>query len=203
MSHGQTQERILDAALELWREGGFSAVTTRAVALRAGVNEVTLFRHFVCKEKLLQAMVERAAPKEPPDFKVAEAEARDLEEELYLWAGAFLDQMVPVGDAILFGLAEALASPALASVCMEAPIRVRQNLVARLQRLQIAGRIAAGPYEDVADLFFASLFTHAITNKLRGGEDLNHLAKASAHVFAASLRCDTSSEVAGGTVNAD
>ena len=54
-----TRDRILDAALELFARDGVEATSTRALAERAGVNEVTLFRHFGTKEGILEGLVQR------------------------------------------------------------------------------------------------------------------------------------------------
>jgi AcrR family transcriptional regulator len=51
----ETARRILEAATRLHGERGFRGTTTRAIAQAAGVNEVTLFRHFASKEALLRA----------------------------------------------------------------------------------------------------------------------------------------------------
>lgn len=53
------RERLLDAAAELFHEHGQRGTTTRAIAARAQVNEVTLFRHFAAKEDLLAAAIDR------------------------------------------------------------------------------------------------------------------------------------------------
>ena len=49
------REALLKATLKLFAEMGSRGATTRRIALEAGVNEVTLFRHFPTKEGLLQA----------------------------------------------------------------------------------------------------------------------------------------------------
>lgn len=54
-----TRERILNAAGRLFAEQGYARTTTRAIAAAAGVNEVTLFRHFSSKQNLLRAFVEQ------------------------------------------------------------------------------------------------------------------------------------------------
>ncbi len=51
----ETRQRILRAALDLFSEVGYTRATTRAIADRAGINEVTLFRHFGSKKELLLA----------------------------------------------------------------------------------------------------------------------------------------------------
>ncbi|MBA3045925.1 MAG: TetR/AcrR family transcriptional regulator [Euryarchaeota archaeon] len=56
-----TKSRILDAALEMFSEKGFKATTTRAIADKANVNEVTLFRYFGSKEKLFFEIVDNEA----------------------------------------------------------------------------------------------------------------------------------------------
>ncbi|MBU0994833.1 MAG: TetR/AcrR family transcriptional regulator [Proteobacteria bacterium] len=48
------RSRIIDAALDLFSEKGFHATTTRKIAEKAGVNEVTLFRQFNNKLTLFQ-----------------------------------------------------------------------------------------------------------------------------------------------------
>lgn len=48
----ESKEKILVAALELFSQRGYAAVGTRAIAESAGVNEVTVFRHFGSKEAL-------------------------------------------------------------------------------------------------------------------------------------------------------
>ncbi|MBP1996814.1 TetR/AcrR family transcriptional regulator [Paenibacillus eucommiae] len=54
-----TGERILLAAINLMAEKGYDSTTTKEIALAAGVNEVTIFRHFGTKEKLLEAAFNR------------------------------------------------------------------------------------------------------------------------------------------------
>jgi AcrR family transcriptional regulator len=52
-----TKARLTIAALELFIEQGIPATTTKAIAERAEVNEVTLFRHFGNKNGLLLAIL--------------------------------------------------------------------------------------------------------------------------------------------------
>lgn len=51
----RTHEALQQAALELFLERGYDAAATAAIAARAGVSEMTLFRHFPSKEALLLA----------------------------------------------------------------------------------------------------------------------------------------------------
>jgi AcrR family transcriptional regulator len=52
-AQSDTRAGILAAALEAYSKYGFRGATTRRIAELAGVNEVTLFRHFGSKEVLI------------------------------------------------------------------------------------------------------------------------------------------------------
>ncbi len=56
-----TKARLIEAALDLFAEKGVTETTTKAVAERAQVNEVTLFRKFGNKYRLLLAVIEDSA----------------------------------------------------------------------------------------------------------------------------------------------
>ena len=56
-SSDDTRKRMIEAALSLFGEVGYTRASTRAIAEQAGVNEVTLFRHFGSKKNLLMACV--------------------------------------------------------------------------------------------------------------------------------------------------
>ncbi|WP_223067067.1 TetR/AcrR family transcriptional regulator [Paenibacillus caui] len=58
-SNPNTSDRLLLAAIDLMAEKGYDGTTTKEIALAAGVNEVTLFRHFGTKQKLLEAAFNR------------------------------------------------------------------------------------------------------------------------------------------------
>ncbi|MDA2804744.1 TetR/AcrR family transcriptional regulator [Nocardiopsis suaedae] len=89
----RTHEALRRAALELFTEDGYDAASTARIAERAGVSEMTLFRHFPSKDALLLAdpfdplMAEavRARPaEEPPMRALAEGIRR-------AWAGIDAD----------------------------------------------------------------------------------------------------------------
>ena len=59
----EKQERILQAALELFAQEGYKATSTSKVARRASVSEGLIFRHFTNKEGLLEAIVKQGEEK--------------------------------------------------------------------------------------------------------------------------------------------
>ncbi|MCH8883486.1 MAG: TetR/AcrR family transcriptional regulator [SAR324 cluster bacterium] len=62
----ETGESILKAAMMLFAEKGFAGTTTRQIAQQAGVNEVTLFRHFRSKTELFNRILEEIQRIYPP-----------------------------------------------------------------------------------------------------------------------------------------
>jgi AcrR family transcriptional regulator len=53
----ETEQKIIAGAMKVFFEKGCDGATTRRIAEKAGVNEVTLFRKFQSKEKILQAVI--------------------------------------------------------------------------------------------------------------------------------------------------
>lgn len=79
-----TREIILAAALEAYAKYGFRGATTRRIAETAGVNEVTIFRHFGSKELLLGEAL-RAMPASSARGRLP-GEPRDPTAELTTWS---------------------------------------------------------------------------------------------------------------------
>jgi AcrR family transcriptional regulator len=50
----KTRNNIMKVALKLFSEQGYYGTTTKQIAQEAGINELTLFRHFGTKENLFQ-----------------------------------------------------------------------------------------------------------------------------------------------------
>ena len=57
-----TRTRILNAGLDLFAKKGFTGATTREISASAGVNEVTVFRHFGSKADLYAAVITERSP---------------------------------------------------------------------------------------------------------------------------------------------
>lgn len=54
-----TKDRIIEATVELVNEKGYKGATTKEISERAGLNEVTLFRHFGNKKGIVEAIIEK------------------------------------------------------------------------------------------------------------------------------------------------
>lgn len=54
-----TKEEILSAAIDLFSERGFSAVSIRDITRKVGINESSLYNHFKSKDSLPEAIIEK------------------------------------------------------------------------------------------------------------------------------------------------
>lgn len=60
MSGEDRRRQLIEVAIDLFAERGFSGTTTREIALAAGVTEAIIFRHFATKQDLYKAILDHA-----------------------------------------------------------------------------------------------------------------------------------------------
>lgn len=81
----QTRERLLVAALELFADRGYDDVSVKEIAIRAGVTEMTFFRHFPAKASLVvddpyDPVIAEAIRRQPSDADPITRAARAVRE---------------------------------------------------------------------------------------------------------------------------
>lgn len=87
---GSTSERLIHAALEMFSRRGMAA-TTREIAEEAGVNEVTLFRLFESKDRLLTAVVREVVREESEALDLVDFEDFDIRRDIAAVAEVYYD----------------------------------------------------------------------------------------------------------------
>lgn len=55
----KTEQKIMDAALEIFAKNGFKSSTTKAIAEKSGFTEMTLFRKFSTKKNLYEKVLQQ------------------------------------------------------------------------------------------------------------------------------------------------
>jgi AcrR family transcriptional regulator len=89
-----TEDKILRAATTVFGKRGVSGATTREIALRARVNEVTLFRHFKNKDELLRCVIQQSGKRFEEVFATAPINsAKDLENTVTSYALAYAKKL--------------------------------------------------------------------------------------------------------------
>jgi AcrR family transcriptional regulator len=153
------RERILQATIRVYAEAGFRGATTRRVAQEAGVNEITLFRHFGTKEALVKAALKEGGGRVRP----APTEPCDPEAELYTWALALYRHWYENRRLINQVMSDLAEHPELAPDICEEPSSEHAMLSSYLGRMRESGMTSQPFHSDAAaGLLLGSVFTHAL-----------------------------------------
>ncbi|QKG83778.1 TetR/AcrR family transcriptional regulator [Kroppenstedtia pulmonis] len=172
MSKRETKERIYKAALAVFSEKG-AAATTREIAKRAHVNEVTLFRHFGNKENLLQSVIERFSTAGMLTEELDAQLTGDLSSDLRFLAHTYLKTALERAEYIRLGIMEA-SRKELAHTLGEIPKQLTSHLADYFRKLHQQGVICEADYMLMAHIFYGMLFQSVITKEYQT-EELNYL----------------------------
>jgi AcrR family transcriptional regulator len=135
------REAILRATIKLFAEAGSRGATTRRIAQEAGVNEVTLFRHFESKEALIGEALRWFA--EQTTMKSLPEEPVDPETELDEWCRDHYKHLYRIRSLIRTSMGEYEEHPERCERAMRASIRIANELteyLTTLQRRDLASR---------------------------------------------------------------
>lgn len=162
-SPAATRQRLLEAAARVYGRDGLSGATTRAIAIEAGVNEVTLFRHFQTKDRLLAAVVGDAFGAEPSAKAVPVPPVTgDLRADLIQLARSYerlLIENMPLIRAMV-GEIQHHGREHEKQVFKGVFRPLKEALVARLEEARATGRLRTDISADLlADLFGGMLFS--------------------------------------------
>jgi AcrR family transcriptional regulator len=156
-----TREKLLAAALEVYAQGGAIAATSRRIAERAGVNEVTLFRHFGSKDALLEDALAQLYGSGPPPLT---ADPRAPRAELVHWCSEVLKHLRHRAPLIRTCIAEAEERAGLVEHVAGTPRRLLAELARYLDALRRAGRTdSSGEHDAHAAALVAALFADAVS----------------------------------------
>lgn len=155
------RDSLLRATLKLFAEGGASHSSTRRIAREAGVNEVTLFRHFGTKEELLRSAMRWFAEKNQVD--PLPATPRDPATELVDWCREHHHRLYVLRALIRTCLADHFEHPDRNSPTLKLPLQVNRELHDYLLRLRDVG-LASGDWraQSAANLLIGALLSDAL-----------------------------------------
>lgn len=137
------RERILQAAAQVYAQHGYRGATTRRIAEEAGVNEVTVFRHFGNKSALLACAVQECGMQEavPP----LPAIPRRPEQELTAWIQARMEHVRHNRQLILQAMSELSERPDMESAVCHGPVDASNQLRDYVVRLRRHGMLDTTP----------------------------------------------------------
>jgi len=167
----ETGEAILVAAAELIGERGYRGMTTRVIAERAGVNEVTVFRRFGSKQGILRALGESWAASMAGFAVSAIPDPSDTRGTLEALATMEVRQALQFGAAALRLAIDARSIPEVAEVMGGGTSRNLDGLADYLTARQGAGDLRADLDPHVmAEAFFTMTSTFVMAREIVGGD---------------------------------
>jgi AcrR family transcriptional regulator len=161
MARSIDDNQILDAVQQVIEQYGYRNATTRLMAAAAGINEVTLFRRFGSRTRLVQALFER-------EMQVLAAAglhySGDLERDVTAIVETYQQLMIRRGALIAVLAAEARRDDELRTL-LELPARQVQRMAELLDRHAAAGRLVAeDPLQRLAGLLGPLLLGQVMQN---------------------------------------
>lgn len=160
-----TRETILAAAMEAYSKYGFRGATTRRIAETAGVNEVTIFRHFGSKEALLGEAL-RVLPGADLQTRLP-TEPRDPAAEVTAWSEDQLAHLRVKRSMIRTCMGEIEERPELTECAAAAPQAAFAELCQYLVRVREAG-MSFSDFDErvVAITLMSALFSDAMGREM-------------------------------------
>ncbi len=160
-SKKKARERILEAAAESFQSLGYARTTTQAIATKAGVAEVTLFRHFGDKQKLFQAAVQQIGG--GPNLDELEALLTyELETDLRLISQHVLHFFLAQQDAIRMLMFESIHFPEMKEALAQNPRGMIQLLDRYFQKQMEDGKLQKINPQVTAQTFTSMIFGYGI-----------------------------------------
>ncbi|MEJ1973134.1 MAG: TetR/AcrR family transcriptional regulator [Lacunisphaera sp.] len=166
-----TRDRLLEAAARVFAREGLTGATTRAIAEEAGVNEVTLFRHFQTKERLLAAVVqENFGSKLVPNQVEIPTPTADLRADLLALTRCYetlLTSNWPLVRAMLGEMHHHLTESGEKQVFRAIFLPLKEAALHLIESAQKDGRLRADQRADVlSEILFGSIFTSVLRRSM-------------------------------------
>lgn len=160
---GETSRRLIEAARLEFGEKGIECATTRAIAARAGCNEVTLFRHFASKQKLLAAVVSETSEEFLALCECPDQLSGDLTQDLMRFAIAYNNSIERCEGMCRALIGEGRKRPKLVKELIGDVLRpFHEGLAAHLDKLKKKSVVR----RDLESLAFAEIFTSTLMGGL-------------------------------------
>ncbi len=166
------RQRILQAATLVYAQHGWKGATTRRIAEEAGVNEVTIFRHFGSKDALLDAAIVASVSEQDA---ILPAEPVAPETELFEWALAKHDDLSRKRVMVRQLLSDAIDRPEVVACAGHGPnsaaVQLREYVVQLHRNGWIAksNGIQPGEVGAAVTMLMGAVFSDAMNRDLMPG----------------------------------
>jgi AcrR family transcriptional regulator len=163
----QTRANIMNAASQLFGEKGYAGSTTREIADLAGVNEVTIFRHFGSKQKLARAIMDQFGGLAIAEKMKANLTG-DYQDDLLFIGQTIMKVMKERVDVMRMAICEAGNFPEFQEIVAENPRQLRLMLSSYLAEQMEQGVVLQNDPETLAQAFLGMFFSYVVLEGFLG-----------------------------------
>ena len=186
----ETQIKIIDAAMTLIVENGYSGATTKNIAKLAGVNECTIFRRFHEKKEIVLAAMEM--PKWNPGLSEQDfTYCGELKEDLMSISNTYMLKVTPKMVKVSVALRTAELEQTAMLGIMRVPIIFKKVLMKYFSMMYEKGKIRKCDIESLSIQFismnFGFVFLDASFGKKLVGVSKEEYIRNSIEVFAEGI----------------
>ncbi len=169
----KTRESLIQATFEVFLEKGYAAATTREIAERAGVNEVTLFRHFKNKENLMNEAVAECCPVPEVEGLMAVIQRFSFQEGLGTLLRGVNTNTMENAPQVRRLLLEAAQNETMLRINQQIPLKLRALIKSHLERGMREGYVRKDiNAELVAQMLLWLNLAYTITVSLPNGTEV-------------------------------
>lgn len=178
-----TQRKIINATIELIKEKGYAATTTKDIANFAKVNESTIFRKFKGKKDIILCALEEKEWKPNISEDTFKKCTWELQSDLKNFSSKYLESVTP--DFVKLSIV--LRAPQIyedtAPKIMEIPETFKESVKQYFENMYEKNKIAEADYEGLAVMFLAmnfgfAFFKASFENKLTDLEKEGYIEKS-------------------------
>ncbi|MGC5325716.1 TetR/AcrR family transcriptional regulator [Brevibacillus sp. SYSU BS000544] len=189
----ETRKKILAAASLLMAERGLKGATTRRIAEEAGVNEVTIFRHFGKKDGLVSALLEEVSVIRPQLEALQHQDYDSVKDFLTHYGDVFYQTLVERKEILIIAMKEAQNLVEESHCILSAiPKEAVLVLIEKLNALHKEGKVARCDFGVASHMYISSFFA-AFLMRYQVGNGIfeiseEQLKKSSAEIILKALQ---------------
>lgn len=165
-----TSQKIIDATMNLIRDKGYVATTTKDIAREAGVNECTLFRKFKSKKDIALSGMEQEQWRGSLTPEVFQDVVWELKPDLEMFMNVYMDKITPDFVNLSIGLRAPQLYEEAAPLIMKIPQAFLSSLTAYFVRMEQMGKLPHLDFESLAMTIFSTTFGYTFLRASFGNQ---------------------------------
>lgn len=165
-----TSQKIIDATMNLIRDKGYVATTTKDIAREAGVNECTLFRKFKSKKDIALSGMEQEQWRGSLTPEVFQDVVWELKPDLEMFMNVYMDKITPDFVNLSIGLRAPQLYEEAAPLIMKIPQAFLSSLTAYFVRMEQMGKLPHLDFDSLAMTIFSTAFGYTFLRASFGNQ---------------------------------